>query len=73
MARPFTQSGQTVTVRNASYNANIPTGGSVIFGFNANWSGSHPAPTGFTLNGQSCGGGGGAPGDPNQCHDAERQ
>jgi len=57
----FTQSGQTVTVRNASYNANIPTGGSIIFGFNANWSGSHPAPTGFTLNGQSCGGGGGAP------------
>jgi hypothetical protein len=57
----FTQSGQTVTVRNASYNANIPTGGSIVFGFNANWSGSHPAPTGFTLNGQSCGGGGGAP------------
>ncbi len=57
----FTQSGQTVTVRNASYNANIPTGGSLTFGFNANWSGSHPAPTGFTLNGQSCGGGGGGP------------
>jgi uncharacterized protein (DUF1800 family) len=57
----FTQSGQTVTVRNASYNANIPTGGSIVFGFNANWSGSHPAPTGFTLNGQSCGGGGGGP------------
>jgi uncharacterized protein (DUF1800 family) len=57
----FMQSGQTVTVRNASYNANIPTGGSIVFGFNANWSGSHPAPTGFTLNGQSCGGGGGSP------------
>jgi uncharacterized protein (DUF1800 family) len=57
----FTQSGQTVTVRNASYNANIPTGGSLVFGFNANWTGSHPAPTGFTLNGQSCGGGGGGP------------
>jgi uncharacterized protein (DUF1800 family) len=57
----FTQSGQTVTVRNASYNPNIPTGGSVTFGFNANWSGSHPAPIGITLNGQSCGGGGGGP------------
>ncbi len=55
----YTQTGQNVTVTNASYNASIPTGGSVVFGFNANWSGSHPAPTGFTLNGQSCGGNGG--------------
>src|SRR5262249_60987078 len=54
----LTQSGQNVTVSNAPYNANIPTGGSVVFGFNANWSGSHPAPTGLTLNGQSCGGSG---------------
>src|SRR2546427_634807 len=57
----FTQTGQNVTVTNAPYNANIPTGGSVNFGFNANWSGSHPAPTGLTLNGQSCGGGGSGP------------
>jgi len=57
----YTQTGQNVTVSNAPYNANIPTGGSVSFGFNANWSGSHPAPTGLTLNGQSCGGGGGGP------------
>jgi uncharacterized protein (DUF1800 family) len=57
----FTQTGQNVTVTNASYNASIPTGGSVSFGFNANWSGSHPAPTGLTLNGVSCGGGGGGP------------
>src|SRR5262245_33493997 len=57
----FTQTGQNVTVTNASYNANIPTGGSVSFGFNANWSGSHGAPTGLTLNGVSCGGGGGGP------------
>src|SRR5262245_25730698 len=54
----YTQTGQNVTVSNAPYNANIPTGGNVVFGFNANWSGSHPAPTGLTLNGQSCGGGG---------------
>src|SRR5262245_46198124 len=51
----YTQSGQSVTVSNAPYNANIPTGGSIVFGFNANWSGSHPAPTGLTLNGQPCG------------------
>jgi uncharacterized protein (DUF1800 family) len=57
----YTQTGQNVTVTNASYNANIPAGGSVNFGFNAAWSGSHPAPTGFTLNGQSCGGSGGGP------------
>src|SRR5262245_13622469 len=57
----LTQTGQNVTVTNASYNANIPTGGSVNFGFNANWSTGHPAPTGLTLNGQSCGGGGGGP------------
>src|SRR5262245_26757217 len=57
----YTQNGQNVSVSNASYNANIPTGGSVNFGFNANWSGSHPPPTGLTLNGQSCGGGGGGP------------
>jgi len=57
----YTQTGQNVTVRNVSYNPSIPTGGSVTFGFNANWSGSHPAPTGITLNGQSCGGSGGGP------------
>src|SRR5262245_27577400 len=57
----YTQTGQNVTVTNAPYNANIPTGGSVSFGFNANWSGSHAAPTGLTLNGVSCGGGGGGP------------
>jgi uncharacterized protein (DUF1800 family) len=51
-----TQTGANVTVRNASYNASIPTGGRVSFGFNANWSGSNPLPTSFTLNGQTCGG-----------------
>jgi uncharacterized protein (DUF1800 family) len=51
----YTQTGAAVTVRNASYNASIPTGGRVSFGFNANWSGSNPLPTSFTLNGQTCG------------------
>jgi endo-1,4-beta-xylanase len=34
-----------VTCVNASYNGTVPDGGSVSFGFNANWSGSNPAPT----------------------------
>jgi uncharacterized protein (DUF1800 family) len=51
----YTQTGADVTVRNAPYNASIPTGGRVAFGFNANWSGSNPLPTSFTLNGQRCG------------------
>ena len=52
----LTQSGANVTVKNLSYNASIPTGGNVSFGFNANWSGSNPLPTSFTLNGVTCGG-----------------
>ncbi len=52
----YTQTGPNVTVTNAPYNAMIPTGGTVTFGFNANWSGSNPLPTSFALNGQSCGG-----------------
>ena len=51
-----TQTGQNVTVQNASYNGTIATGGSVTFGFNGAWSGSNPNPTSFTFNGQTCGG-----------------
>ncbi|MFF3498677.1 endo-1,4-beta-xylanase [Streptomyces sp. NPDC003247] len=40
-----TQSGAAVTCSNASYNATVPDGGSVTFGFNASWSGSNPVPT----------------------------
>ncbi|MGW1270451.1 endo-1,4-beta-xylanase [Streptomyces sp. NPDC002491] len=40
-----TQSGAAVSCANASYNGTVPDGGSVSFGFNANWSGSNPAPT----------------------------
>src|SRR5262249_48894220 len=52
----FTQTGQNVTVKNASYNGTIATGGTVTFGFNGAWSGSNPNPTSFTFNGQTCGG-----------------
>ena len=49
-----TQSGNTVTAKNLSYNAGIPAGGSTSYGFNANWSGSDPWPTSATLNGTAC-------------------
>jgi endo-1,4-beta-xylanase len=49
-----TQSGTAVTATNVSYNGTIAAGGTTSFGFNANWSGSNPAPTGFTLNGAAC-------------------
>ncbi|MET7395904.1 cellulase family glycosylhydrolase [Dactylosporangium sp. NPDC005572] len=50
----YTQSGAAVTVTNASYTANIPAGGTVNFGFLANWNGSNTNPTVFTLNGTRC-------------------
>ncbi len=49
----FTQSGPAVSVRNASYNGSIPTGGSVNFGFQA--AGPAATPSSFTLNGVTCG------------------
>ncbi|MFD0817490.1 cellulose binding domain-containing protein [Micromonospora zhanjiangensis] len=48
------QSGARVTVTNASYNGNIPTGGTADFGFNGTWTGSNPVPIAFTLNGTTC-------------------
>jgi glucuronoarabinoxylan endo-1,4-beta-xylanase len=49
-----TQSGSTVTARNAGYNGSIGTNGTVSFGFNGSWTGSNPAPTGFALDGVAC-------------------
>jgi uncharacterized protein (DUF1800 family) len=51
----YTQTGANVTVTNAPYNASIPAGGRVSFGFNGAWSGSNPLPASFTLNGRTCG------------------
>jgi beta-xylosidase len=51
------QSGAQVTVTNAGYNGNIPTGGNTSFGFNGAFTSSNPAPTSFTLNGVVCTGG----------------
>ncbi|MDG4832879.1 PQQ-dependent sugar dehydrogenase [Solwaraspora sp. WMMD1047] len=49
------QQGTAVTARNAAWNAAIPAGGTVSFGFLASSSGANPAPTAFTLNGSACG------------------
>jgi endo-1,4-beta-xylanase len=52
------QSGAQVTSRNVSYNASIPSGGKVEFGFNGSLNGTdNPAPASFSLNGTTCTGG----------------
>jgi hypothetical protein len=53
----LTQSGANVTVRNASYNGSIATGGATAFGFNGAWTGANAVPATFTLNGVACTGG----------------
>ncbi|MEU8111124.1 cellulose-binding domain-containing protein [Micromonospora sp. NPDC048947] len=50
------QSGSTVTARNASYNGSIPAGGSTEFGLQGTYGSSGGAPTGFSLNGVACNG-----------------
>jgi hypothetical protein len=52
-----TQSGTQVTAKNVSYNGSVATNATASFGFNGSWTGSNPAPTGFTLNGTACTGG----------------
>jgi mannan endo-1,4-beta-mannosidase len=49
-----TQSGTAVTFSNETYNAAIPAGGTVNFGFNLSYSGSNAKPAEFTLNGAAC-------------------
>ncbi|MCO6006283.1 cellulose binding domain-containing protein [Actinoallomurus purpureus] len=51
-----TQSGSHYVFKNRDYNGSIAAGASVVFGFVASGSGT---PTGCTLNGGSCDGGGG--------------
>ncbi|NJD05168.1 MAG: hypothetical protein FIA97_01560, partial [Methylococcaceae bacterium] len=50
----YRQTGSTVQVRNSFWNAAIPTGGQVQFGFNATKNSSNPVPAGATLNGVAC-------------------
>jgi O-glycosyl hydrolase len=50
----FSQSGETATLTNASYNGAIAVNGSVTVGFQGTWTNSDAAPTAFTLNGTAC-------------------
>jgi arabinoxylan arabinofuranohydrolase len=50
----YTQDGNVVTVSNETWNAIIPAGGTVNFGFNLSFSGTNAKPTDFTLNGAAC-------------------
>ena len=49
------QSGETATISNLSYNASIAAGGSTSLGFQGTWSASDAAPTSFSVNGTTCG------------------
>jgi hypothetical protein len=50
----YTQSGAQVTVKDAGWNANIPTGGNAQFGFNGTATGANPVPSSFALGGVTC-------------------
>ncbi|MFV2109501.1 PQQ-dependent sugar dehydrogenase [Micromonospora sp. LOL_015] len=51
----ITQDAATVTATNAAWNASLPAGGRVEFGFlGSGGAGAGPAPAGFTLNGLPC-------------------
>ena len=51
----YAQSGQTVTVKNLSYNGSIPAGGSYNgVGFTASYTGTNTAPSTFSVNGVVC-------------------
>jgi hypothetical protein len=50
------QSGATVTARNAAWNGSVPAGGTTEFGVQGTVGASAPAPTGFALNGVPCNG-----------------
>ncbi|WP_405089795.1 cellulose binding domain-containing protein [Micromonospora sp. NBC_01392] len=47
----------SVTATDVGYNAAVPTGGSVSFGFTGTRGATNPAPTAFTLNDTACTGG----------------
>jgi acetylxylan esterase len=48
------QSGENVTITNASYNGAIPAGGSTSPGLQGTWTNSDATPASFTLNGAAC-------------------
>jgi endoglucanase len=51
----WSQSGSTITVRNAAWNGSLPAGGTASVGYQGTFSGSTlPAASGFALNGSAC-------------------
>ncbi|MET8045298.1 cellulose binding domain-containing protein [Micromonospora sp. NPDC005215] len=48
------QSGSSVTARNAGHNGSISPGGTASFGYQGTLSGSYSSPTNFSLNGATC-------------------
>ncbi|MFD7014700.1 glycoside hydrolase family 48 protein [Streptomyces sp. NPDC059928] len=52
----WSQSGRTVTVKDAGYNAKIAAGAAVATGAQFTYSGTNTAPTGFAVNGTTCAG-----------------
>jgi endoglucanase len=50
----WSQSGQKITVTNASYNGSVGTNGTVNFGAQFSYSGTNTNPTAFTVNGTTC-------------------
>ena len=60
----WSQSGENITVTNASWNGALATGGSASIGANFSYTGTNTAPAAFTLNGSTCNGTGGGGGTP---------
>ncbi len=56
-----TASGTHYTVRDLGWNGGVRSGGSVVFGFQASYSGDRPGPTNCRFNGQACSFGGAVP------------
>jgi hypothetical protein len=52
----WSQSGQSITVKNASYNGTIAAGAAVNTGAQFTYSGTNTAPTSFAVNGTTCAG-----------------
>ncbi|WP_405590502.1 glycoside hydrolase family 44 protein [Streptomyces sp. NBC_01190] len=50
----WSQTGAAVTVKDAGWNASLPTGVSTTIGFNGAYTGTNTAPSAFTLNGGAC-------------------
>jgi glucose/arabinose dehydrogenase len=50
----ITQSGASVTARNATWNGSVPAGGSTTFGFQGTYTGTNARPTAISLGGTPC-------------------